>query len=280
MSSTDLEPDLDSDPISSPDRPAFLMESARAIRVWFPAVIVLVVLFVGWQLYAVGHVHVVPPLQDIWAQLTGQPGLYWRNMLTTLRESLVGGAIGMSIAFILGVLMTHMKLFVRAIMPLAIVLNVTPMIAVAPGLVVAFGFGYTPKYIVTAVVVFFPFLINSLVGLRSIDPLTHEVMRTLNASKFEVLVKLRLPSSLPFLFAAARICLPLSVIGAVAAEFVAAGQARGLGTLIVIAATVSDLPTIYAAVFTLSVMGVVLSGIVMIAERRLLSWHESSSWIK
>lgn len=247
-------------------------------RMWLPALGAFLAVGLAWQWYASGHVYVLPTPAAVFGELGQHPGLYWRNMLVTLQESMVGAACGMAIAFALAGVMVHSRLVLRAVMPLAIVLNVTPMIAVAPGLVVAFGFGLTPKYIVTGVIVFFPFLINSLIGLRSVDPLTLEVLRTMDASRREIFWRLQLPSSLPFLFAGARVCLPLSVIGAVAAEFVAAGQARGLGTLIVISATVSDLPTIYASVVALSVMGLILSAIVLLAERRLLSWHTSTTW--
>jgi NitT/TauT family transport system permease protein len=171
--------------------------------------------------------------------------------------------------------MSFVKVVERALLPLAVVLNVTPVIAIAPALVVAFGFGETPKYIITAIVVFFPFLINSLTGMRSVDPQALDVLKTLHASRWEIMRKLSLPSSLPFLFAAARICLPLSLIGAVVAEFVAAGTANGLGTLIVTAASLGDLKTIYASVFILSVMGVALFLLVVLVQKRVLTWHGS-----
>jgi NitT/TauT family transport system permease protein len=245
--------------------------------VWLPPVIMVALLVGGWQIYAVHHPFVMPTVPTILAELADRPGFYLRNARTTLQEAMVGVVFGMGIAFALAVLMSYVRIVERAILPLAVILNVTPIIAVSPALVVAFGFGLTPKYVIVAVMVFFPFLINSRTGLRSTDPQALDVMKTLNASPTEILWRLRLPSSLPFLFAGARICLPLSVIGAVVAEFVAAGQTNGLGALIVTAASVSDLKTIYAAVVVLAVMGVALFAVVVLVHRRLLAWHGSDT---
>jgi len=244
---------------------------------WLPPVVAFALLAVGWQLYAMHNPFVIPTIPKIFHELTSHSGLYFRNAMTTLKEALVGAALGMGIAFLLAVVMSYVRIVERAVLPLAVILNVTPIIAIAPALVVAFGFGPTPKYIITAVLVFFPFLINSLTGLRSADPLALDVLKTLNASRTEILWRLRLPSSLPFLCAGARICVPLSLIGAVVAEFVAAGQTNGLGTVIVAAASLSDLPTIYASVVILAIMGIALFVIVVLVQRRLLAWHSSAT---
>jgi NitT/TauT family transport system permease protein len=245
--------------------------------IWLPPLVAMVLLGVAWQLYAMHNPFVIPTVPKIFDELTSRPGFYARNARTTLQEAGVGAVVGMGIAFLLAVVMSYVQIVERAILPLAVILNVTPIIAVAPALVVAFGFGLTPKYIITAVLVFFPFLINSLIGLRSTDPLALDVMKTLDASPTEILWRLRLPSSLPFLCAGARICVPLSVIGAVVAEFVAAGQANGLGTLIVTAASLSDLQTIYASVVVLAVIGITLFVLVVLVQRRLLAWHSSAA---
>lgn len=244
-------------------------------HVWLPSAAAFGLLVLGWQLYATYHPFVIPTVPQILSTLADHPGLFWRNLLVTLQEAMVGAACGMLAAFGLAVVMCEMRMVERALMPLAVALNVTPVVAIAPGLVVAFGFGLTPKYIVTAIIVFFPFLINSLAGLRSCDPQAYEVLATLHATRREVLLRLRLPGSLPFLFAGARICIPLSVIGAVVAEFAAAGQAAGLGSLIETAASLSDLKTVYAAVLMLALLGVSLTLAVVLLQRRLLTWHQA-----
>ncbi len=250
----------------------------RALRMqmWVPPIVGFGLIVLGWQLYAVHNPYIITTVSQIVDQLRTQPGLYWHDMLVTLREAVVGASCGMAAAFLLAVLMSHVRILERALMPLAVVLNVTPIVAIAPGLVVAFGFGFTPKYIIAGVIVFFPFLVNSLVGLRSLDPEVLDVFTTLHASRWEVLWRLELPSSLPYLFAAARICLPLSLIGAVVAEFSAAGQTTGLGSLIETSANQADLQAVYASVVVLALLGISVTFVVAMFQRRLLSWQSSS----
>ncbi|HEX3706015.1 MAG TPA: ABC transporter permease subunit [Mycobacteriales bacterium] len=245
---------------------------AAGLRVgyWLPPALAVAALVLAWQVYAARHPYVLPRLSKIGSQLQARPELFARNALTTLEEALVGAACGMGAAFILAVLMFYVRVIERAIMPLAVVLNVTPLVAVAPALVVAFGFGMTPKYVIASLLVFFPFLVNALAGLRAVDPRALDVLTTLHASRAEVLWRLRLPSSLPYLFAAGRICMPLSLIGAVVAEFVAAGDAKGLGTLVVTASSLGDLGKVYAAVVVLALLGVAMFGFVVVLQRVVL----------
>jgi NitT/TauT family transport system permease protein len=243
---------------------------------WLAPLVAFALLTLAWQLYAEHHPAVLPTVGQVLSRLADQPGLYGHALLVTLRESLVGAAVGMLAGFLVAVAMCELRLVEQALMPVAVVLNVTPIVAIAPGLTVAFGFGFLPKYIVTAVVVFFPFLVASLAGLRSADPGALEVLATLHASNWEVLRRLRVPSSLPLLFTGARVCLPLSVVGAVVAEFTASSTSIGLGSLITIAAGQADLPQIYASVLVLAVLGIALTLIVVLLQRRLLSWHVSA----
>ena len=249
---------------------------SRWRAILLPPIVAFGLFGLGWQLYAVHNPYVIPTVPQILDQFRFQPGLFWHDMLVTLREAVVGAACGMMSAFVLAVLMSYFRILERSLMPLAVMLNVTPIVAIAPGLVVAFGFGFTPKYIIAGVIVFFPFLINSLVGLRSPNPEVLDVFTTLNASWWEVLWRLKLPSSLPYLFAAARICLPLSLIGAVVAEFSAAGQTTGLGSLIETAANEADLRTVYASVVVLALLGISMTLVTVMFQHRLLTWHDSS----
>jgi NitT/TauT family transport system permease protein len=183
---------------------------------------------------------------------------------------------GFVVAFFLAVVVTEVQILERALMPLAVVLNVTPLIAIAPGLAAAFGFGYMPKYILTAIIVFFPFLVNAAIGLRSVDRETLDVFSSLDASRWEVLWRLRLPSSLPFLFSAARVCFPLSIVGAVVAEFTASSSSTGLGGLVVVAAENGELGLQFAAIACLALLGIIFTAVVAIAQLRFLRWHSSA----
>jgi len=245
-----------------------------------PAVVLLGILAVVWQIVAVHNRFLIPRLGQIWAVLAHHPGEFLRASGVTLQETGVGLGASMVIAFVLALAMSHVPVVERAVMPLAVILNVTPVVALAPGLAVAFGFGLTPRYLVTGIIVFFPLLINALAGLRSVDPEALDYFRSLDADRRDQLIHLRIPSSLPFLLAAARICFPLGVIGAVVAEFSAAGNRNGLGSLIELATQETYLPQVYAAIVCLAVLGLAFTFIVIALERRLLGWdrtHASGS---
>ncbi|OLT28790.1 ABC transporter permease [Nocardiopsis sp. CNR-923] len=244
-------------------------------RVWLPTVVAVALVGAGWSWIAAEHPYVLPTLSEVGRTLVSDPVLFVENAWSTLQIALLGVAWGAGTAFVLALLMSEIPVLRRAIMPLAVVLNVTPVVALAPALVVAFGFGMTPKVIVTAIVTVFPVLINVTTGLRSVPGPALHVFRTLHASRLEVLLKLRLPSSLPYALAALRVVLPLSIVGAVVAEFVAAGSSSGLGTMIRNAAANAQLPHVYAAIACLATMGVLMLAFTALLERRLLFWHES-----
>lgn len=241
-----------------------------------PGAVLLSVLALTWQLVAVHNAYLVPRIGAIWDQLVDYPREFLDAAANTLQESAVGLGASFAIAFGLAIVMSHVRVIERAVMPVAVIINVTPVVSLAPGLAVALGLGMAPRYLVTGIIVFFPMLINSLIGLRSVDPEALQYFASLNASKLEVLLHLRIPSSLPFLFAAARICFPLSIIGAVVAEFSTAGTSNGLGSLIELATqegTSKGLPQVYAAIFCLALLGLSFTLAVSALERRLLSWH-------
>lgn len=246
-------------------------------RVWLPPVVLLLVLGVLWQWGATAMPYLLPPLQAVAESLATDLPYYLGNAAITLGEATAGLAIGFVAAFLIAVLISELPVARRAIMPLAVVLNVTPLVAIAPALVIAFGFGPLPKLIITALICFFPILINTTAGLRSVPQQVMQVYKTMDASRLELLVHLRVPNALPYVFAALRIVFPLSIIGAVVAELSASGSTGGLGTAISVASTMNQLAVVYAAIFVLAVMGVLLLAVITVIERRVLHWHESST---
>jgi NitT/TauT family transport system permease protein len=246
------------------------------LATWLPPLIAFAIAAGLWEWYAHGHQYAIPTIEAIWKSLKSDPGLYWSNFLTTLKEIAIGAGGGIVVAFLLAILMAELPVFERALMPLAVMLMVTPVIAIAPALVIAFGFGLLPKYLLTGIIVFFPMLVNSLAGLRAVDPGTREVFTTLHASRWETFRYLRLPSSLPFAFAGLRIALPLSVVGATVAEFAAAGQQSGLGALIEVSASQVDLPVIWAAIVILCALGIAFVVILAVIHNRVLWWHHGT----
>ena len=246
-------------------------------RFWLPTVVALAAAAALWTWVARGNPYVLPPLHAVGEQLAGEPVFYLRNAWTTLEEALLGLVLGTLAAVVVAVGVSESALLRRAIMPQAVVLNVTPVVALVPPLVVAFGFGMLPKVIVTGLTVFFPVLMNAITGLRSVSPQALQVFRTVHASRLEVLTLLRLPSALPYFFSAMRVSFPLSLIGALVGEFQAAGASTGLGTVISVASSNSQLDVVFAAIACLAVMGSLLLLLVTTVERRALSWHESQN---
>lgn len=244
--------------------------------VWLPLVVMLAVLAGLWSWGARRLPYLLPPLRDVGSSLTGNPGYYLHNALATLGEAAAGLGLGFAAAFVLAVLTSELPVVRRAVMPVAVVLNVTPVVAVAPALVVAFGFGPAPKLIITGLICFFPILINTATGLRSVPQEVLHVYRSIDAGRIEVLWHLRVPYALPYVFAALRIVFPLSVIGAVVAEMSAAGSTRGLGTAVSVASSMNQLPVVYASIAVLALMGVALLLAVTLVERRVLHWHDST----
>jgi NitT/TauT family transport system permease protein len=246
------------------------------LGVWLPPVFALAGLAAGWELYARSHEFVLPTIEDMWKTLSENPHLYWVNFLTTLREVAVGGGGGIAAAFLLAVLMVELPIFERALMPLMIVLMVTPIVAIAPALVIAFGFGTMPKYLVTAIIVFYPMLVNSLAGLRDVDDAALAVFSTLHANRWDVFRRLRVPSSLPFVFAGLRIAFPLAIVGATVAEFAAAGQQAGLGALIQVAASQANLAVIWASILLLCLLGLALVMALAVIRKQVLFWDNAA----
>jgi NitT/TauT family transport system permease protein len=245
--------------------------------VGLPALAGLMLLFVVWEAWV--HIrnvqpYLVPAPSAVFARLYEDPWFFIEEGFATLEASLIGFVVGTSIALLLAVIMSQARVLERTIFPLAILVKVTPIVAIAPLLTIWFGFGMGPKVFIAAFIVFFPIMVNALIGLRSVNPNALALLESLSASRWEVFCRLRLPSSLPYLFAAFRFSIPLSVIGAVVAEWFAGD--RGLGSVIYIANNNLDMETAFAGIFTLAVLGVGLLLITTAIERRVLFWHESN----
>jgi len=238
----------------------------------------LVALAVAWEVWVrVSDIraYVLPPPSDVLRAFLDEPDRYGSALAESMVAALGGLVIASVLAFVLAVVMAHSRWLERALYPPALVVKVTPIVAVYPLLVIWFGFGLGPRIVVTALLTFFPMLVNAVVGLRSVDPRALDVLRVLDASWWQVFVRLRLPSSLPYVFAALRISVPLSLIGAVVAEFLA-GSA-GMGQLILIANGDFDTAALFAGAFVLALAGIGLTAAVSYVESRVLVWHESTT---
>ncbi|GGG61993.1 ABC transporter permease [Paenibacillus radicis (ex Gao et al. 2016)] len=241
-----------------------------------PPLLAFAGLFILWELLVrvLGiEAITLPAPSSVLKELATSFVFYLPHAWVTLYEAVIGFLLGTLVAFIGGVLMAHSRLLERTLLPIAVLANVTPVVAIAPLFIIWFGFGALPKILISAIITFFPMLVNSIMGFRSVDENNHEYMRSLHASKWEIFMKLRLPNSLPYLFSAARTCVSLSVIGAVVGEW--SGSTQGLGNIVMMASNYMQMQRMFAAILMLAIMGIALVNIVRFIERRVLSWHVS-----
>jgi len=153
-----------------------------------------------------------------------------------------------------------------------------PIVALAPLLVIWFGVGSFSKVLVCALTLFFPVLMNTIVGIRNVDRDLIELMRSLRASHWQVFYHLELPAALPVLMSGLKVGVTLSVIGAVVGEFV--GSDRGLGFLVNLARGLFDTPLMFVALLTLMTIALALYGLVVLIERRVLSWQSQEDRVR
>jgi len=247
-------------------------------RYLIPGVFILVV--GSWE-FAVrwGNVpdYMVPAPSAIWnALVVGiKNGSYLSNSLTTLSEAMAGFVIASLLGLALGTLIAQSRTIEKTLYPYLITIQTTPKVAIAPLFIIWFGFGMTSKVIIAATVAFFPILVNVIAGLRSTDPQRVDLMRSLNATPWQIFRMVRLPSAAPMIFAGLNIAIIFSILGAIVGEFV--GSKHGLGNLILQKNFNLDTAGVFAALACLSAMGVSLHLIMHWLQRRLLFWADNSS---
>lgn len=198
-------------------------------------------------------------------------GLLWRHAQVTLIEVFLGFGLGFSVATVLGYWFAKQPLAEQLASPYIVAMQAMPIVALAPLLVLWFGFGLLSKILVCALIVFFPVLVNTIVGVRSVDAQWLELMRALNASPWQTFWKVELPGSLPVLLGGLKLGVTLAVVGAVVGEFV--GAERGLGALLKISSSLFDTPQLFVALFTLAALALLLYGSVALLERTLVTWR-------
>ncbi len=206
----------------------------------------------------------------LWSGYIAQ-GHYWKHMFTTLYEMCVGYVIGCSVAFVLGALVSEFRWFERIVMPYIVALQSTPKVALAPLLIVWFGFGVASKIVLVSLICFFPVFINCFYGFRSAHPDLLRLYRSFMASRLHVFLRVKLPSAAGAIFAGLQIAVVLALIGAIVGEFVSAKE--GLGYLIQSSTLSFDVATMFASVATLSVMGILASTFIRWLHGRLVFWE-------
>ena len=250
-------------------------------RKYIPRIGLTIVSFIGflalWQAIAwLGSypAFILPPPLAV-AERLGEllaDGLLWRHTWVTLREVLAGLGLGALVATLLGYGLAHSPLAERLLTPFIVASQSIPIVAVAPLLVIWFGTGLLSKMLVCALTVFFPILINTVVGVRSVEGDLRDLMRSLEATRWQTVWLLEVPAALPVFLGGLKVGATLAVIGAIVGEFVASNQ--GLGFLLNQGQRVYDTAQVFVGIGALMALALALYGAVALVEHRLLRWRE------
>lgn len=268
------------EPPTSSETPVALPEGRRRRHLteqavqWLPPALLAAAVFGLWELLVrVSDTPrwLLPAPSVIGNELAASHTLLLKHTLVTLQEVLAGFSLAMVAGVLLAIGIAYSRLLQRAMYPFVIASQTIPIIAIAPLLLIWVGYDIRPKIIVVALISFFPIVVNTVDGLKAVDPDMVNMLRTLGARRSQVFRKVQLPTSLPFFFSGAKIAIAVSVIGAVIGEWV--GASAGLGYLMVQAAPRFQTPLVFAAIFILSAMGIGLFALMAGLERALLPWY-------
>ena len=243
-----------------------------------PAILAIVGCIVLWQLIVWGFsvpTFMAPSPIAVIGAFRANAATLLANFLPTLMEAVLGFLFGNVVAVLLAVWFVYSPMAEKAFYPIAVIVKSIPIIAIAPILVLLVGNGIAPKIIIAALICFFPTLVNMVQGLKAASPAMLDLMRVLSASGAEVFWKVRLPASLPFLFAALKIAATSSVVGAIVAEWI--GSSYGLGALIIDATYNFRSPLLYATVVIAATLAVVLFFAVSLVEKKVVRWKTTAS---
>ncbi len=247
--------------------------------------VILLVLLAGWWLAC--HVfrapaYVIPAPENVWqavihglAHAPWDRAGYWYHSGITVWEALLGFSIGSAAGAILGFALSHWPLVGKSWYPYIVGFQSLPKVALAPLMVVWFGFGLEGKVFITAIITFFPVLVNTMAGYHSVDPDRIHLARSCNASEWHLLSKIIFPSCLPFLFAGLSVASVLAILGAVVGEFV--GAKAGLGMLLLQYDQQMELAPLFAIILLLGLIGFLMNYAVTLLERRYCFWAQRAA---
>lgn len=206
---------------------------------------------------------------------TFQSGDMLPQFAVTAYETLAGFVLGAAFGLVTGALVSQFPLLERTLYPYIVAFQTLPKVAIAPIIVIWFGYGTSSKVVITATIAFFPLLANTIVGLRAVPQEQVELMVAFTASRWQVFRKARVPQALPYIFVGLDVAIVLSVIGAIVGEFV--GSQAGLGYLIMQKNFNMDMPGVFAILIVLSVFGIGLHMAVNAVQRRVVFWMDSAT---
>jgi NitT/TauT family transport system permease protein len=247
--------------------------SGRAVPDAILALGLMVFVTVAWEL-AIRLFHVptfvLPAPSAIVRQLIESRARLASAAMSTAVEIFLGFMLASLTGIVIALVVVRFERFGRALYPLIVLFQNVPKVALAPIFILWFGFDLAPKIVLIVVIAFFPVTIDMLAGLQSVEPSFVALMESVGASRGKILMRVRIPHSLPYLMAGLKVAITFSVIGAIVGEF--AGANQGLGYVIEFASTQLDTPLIFAALVVVSVLGLAFYYLVELAERMLVPW--------
>lgn len=243
----------------------------------FPAILSIAFALLAWQLtvqWTQLPRFILPAPLDVWSRflkaLADGSLLYHAGI--TLVEILLGLLVGVTFATMLGYALAKSRSLEKILSPYLVASQAIPIVAIAPLLVIWLGDGILSKVIICALIVFFPVLVNTVVGVRAVPPALYDLMYSIRATRWQILLKLEIPASLPILLGGLRIGATLSVIGAIVGELVDAQQ--GLGFLLQLGDFQYDTSMVFVAVFALIALALSMYGVVTLLEKKFLKWQK------
>ncbi len=245
-------------------------------RNWLGLVSLLIGLLVWYLLtrYSGLPNFILPSPLSVWTRFLRaiEDGSLLYHAAYTLTEIVIGLCIGVSFATVVGYILAKSRSLEKVLSPYLVASQAIPIVAIAPLLVIWLGNGILSKVVICALIVFFPVLVNTVVGVRAVPTALYDLMNSLHATRSQILWKVEVPASLPVFLGGLRIGATLSVIGAIVGELVSAQQ--GLGFLLQLGNFQYDTPMVFVAVFTLITLALMLYGIVTLLEKKFLKWQE------
>lgn len=269
-----MEPRTDIAPHKNCKLDASWASKKASLIQYIPSVLLFILIIVVWQVVqsnAGNAQYALPTPATIFRALVKDRTLILRNAIPTLAEAIGGFLIGNVIAISVAVLFTYSRSLEETLFPVAVAIRSIPLVAIIPILVLWMGSGFAPKVIITAMMTFFPTLVNMVQGLNSIDSSALEMMHVLHANKWQVFWKLRLPYSLPHLFAALRVTASGSILGAMTAEWI--GSISGLGYAMVQAMYNFEVGRVWSLMIGSTLLSILAYGVVALAEKFAIPWH-------
>jgi NitT/TauT family transport system permease protein len=247
---------------------------ADAVEAWWrPAAFMVAMVALWWLVTAMGWVkpYLIPSPGSVVLEFQKDAGLLAKHSSITLLETVIGFVVASVVGLVFAVAIVYSRGVERTLYPLLLAAQVVPKIAIAPLFVVWLGFGIAPKILVAVLIAFFPVVISGVAGLRSVDPELLDLAATMGAKPWDSFAKIRFPGAMPHIFAGLKVAVTLAVVGAVVGEFVGANS--GLGYIVMSSNGNLNTPQLFAALISMSLIGIVLFAVLEVAERFAVPWR-------